>query len=127
MAKCFKSDDKGVRAQLLKSDRIKLDLSADFNLAIDSDEIDLRKGMDDIENVLQVGPSFEVLLKENGNSRWFLNLPVRAVFEVGGEGVDYFRIQLFSESFLPTRYQYAEEQVEIWRDLWTSVWQCGLS
>ena len=87
--KVFKSDDKGVRAQLFKSDRIKLDLSADFNLAIDSDEIELRKGMDDIENVLQVGPSFEVLIKNNQKDRWFLNFPVRGVFEVGGEGVDY--------------------------------------
>ena len=81
--KVFKSDDEGIRAQLFKSDRIKLDLSADLNLSIDSDDIDLRLGMDDIENIVQFGPSFEVLLKETSNSRLFLNVPIRGVFEVG--------------------------------------------
>jgi len=81
--KVFKSDDKGMRAQLFKSDRIKLDLSADLNLSIDSDDVDLRAGMDDIENIVQFGPSFEMLLNKTPNSRLFLNVPVRGVFEVG--------------------------------------------
>ncbi len=83
----FKSDDDGVRAQLLKNDRLKIDVSLDFNYAIDSDDIDVRQGMDDIDSVLQIGPSLEILLSETDNSQWFLNLPLRANFEIG-DGVD---------------------------------------
>ena len=84
----FKSDEEGVRAQLLRNDRFSLDLSADFNLAIKSDEIDLRKGLDDIENVLQLGPSLELLLDQKENSTLLLSIPVRGAFEVGSDGVD---------------------------------------
>jgi len=37
--KFFKSDDKGVRAELFKRGRFQLDLSADINLSVDSDEM----------------------------------------------------------------------------------------
>jgi len=101
--KVFKSDDKGMRAQLFKSDRIKLDLSADLNLAIDSDDVDLRIGMDDIENIVQFGPSFEVLLKETSNSSLFLNVPVRGVFEVGS-GVESSGVNISPNIFYQSDY-----------------------
>ena len=84
----FKSDEEGVRAQVLKNDRFSLDLSADLNLAIESDEVDLREGLDDIENVLQLGPSFELLLDQKENSSLTLKLPVRGAFEIGSDGVE---------------------------------------
>jgi len=84
----LKSDDEGVRAQLLNSDRYKLDLSLDFNLAIDSDDIDLRAGMPDVDSRLQIGPSLEVTLAKNERNHWLLNFPVRATFGIGGDGID---------------------------------------
>lgn len=84
----FKSDDEGMRAELLNNERYKLDLSFDFNLAIDSDDVDLRQGMEDIDSLLQVGPSLEVMLAENDTDQWVLNLPIRANFEIGGDGVE---------------------------------------
>jgi len=83
----FKSDENGVRAQLLKDDRFKLDLSLDFNLAIDSDDVDLREGLDDVDSQLQIGPSLEISLAKSDNSQWLLNLPVRASFGISGDGV----------------------------------------
>lgn len=83
--KVFKFDDEGARAQLFKNDRIKLDFSADLNLSVDSDDVDLREGLDDVENVLQLGPSFEYLLKGNSDRRLSLTLPIRGVFEVGSD------------------------------------------
>lgn len=60
----LKSDDDGVRAQLFKNKRAKLDLSMDFNAQLKSEDIDLREGMDDIGNIVEFGPSFEILLGE---------------------------------------------------------------
>lgn len=87
----FKSDDDGMRAELIKDKRFKLDLSLDFNLAVDSDKVDLRNGMDDIGSLLQIGPSLQFKLGGNDNSEWLLNLPVRAnlEFDDGVEGAGY--------------------------------------
>lgn len=86
-----KADDDGVRAEKVLSDRVKIDLSFDFNLAVDSNDIELREGMDDIDSLLQIGPSIEVNLKETDNTQWLLKLPLRAAitFQDGIEGVGY--------------------------------------
>lgn len=65
----FKADDKGIRAELLNNSRYKLDISSDFNFAVDSDNIEARQGMDDIGNLLQLGPSLQTTLKKD-NSHW---------------------------------------------------------
>jgi len=84
----IKSDDEGIRAELIKDNRYKLDLSLDFNLAVDSDDVDLREGMDDIDSMLQIGPSLEITLSESDQSQWLINLPLRANFGVSEDGVD---------------------------------------
>lgn len=86
--KVIKSDDEGMRAELFNSDRLKFEFSMDFNLAIDSDDIDLRAGMPDIDSRLQIGPSLEVKLTKNDQSQWLLNLPVRASIGIGSDGLD---------------------------------------
>lgn len=84
----FKSDERGLRASLFDNDRFKLDLSLEFNLAIDSDDVDLREGMDDIDSMLQIGPSLKVTLAETENSRWELNFPVRANFAIDSDNIE---------------------------------------
>ena len=84
----FKSDEEGVRAEVFKHKHFKLEFSLDFNLAIDSDDIDLRTGMDDIDSRLQIGPSVEIKLAQSEYSKWLLNLPVRASVGVGSDGID---------------------------------------
>lgn len=84
----IKSDEEGVRAEFFKSDRMKLEFSFDFNLAVDSDDVDLRSGMPDIDSRLQIGPSLEVTLASSDKSLWLLNLPVRASIGIGGDGLD---------------------------------------
>lgn len=84
----FRSDEKGMRAQLIEEDRYELEMSLDFNLKIDSDDVDLREGMDDVDTMLQIGPSLEVTLAETEKTKWELNLPVRASFAIDSHGVD---------------------------------------
>jgi outer membrane scaffolding protein for murein synthesis (MipA/OmpV family) len=84
----FKSDDEGMRAELIKDGPYKLDMSLDFNLAIDSDDVDLRAGMPDIDSMLQIGPSLEVTLAKGEHSEWLLNFPVRANFGIGSNGLE---------------------------------------
>lgn len=84
----LKSDEEGVRAELFNSERVKLELSMDFNLAIDSSDVDLRAGMDDIDSRLQIGPSVEVALAKTDTSQWLLNLPLRASIGIGENGVE---------------------------------------
>ena len=84
----LKSDDDGIRAQLFKNDRAKLDLSMDFNAQLNSDDVDLREGMKDIGNIVEIGPSIEVLLSKKEKSRLHLNLPLRASIEIGENGVE---------------------------------------
>ena len=74
----LKADDQGVRAELFDNDRYKLDISLDFSLAVDSDDVDLRADMPDIDNNLQIGPSLEITLAKNERSEWRANLPIRA-------------------------------------------------
>jgi len=83
----FKSDDEGIRAQLSKTQRYTLDLSLDFNLAIDSDEVELRRGLPDIGSLLQIGPSLEITLSKREHNEWLLRLPVRSNFDISSDGV----------------------------------------
>lgn len=84
----LKSDEAGVRALLLNNERAKLEMSLDFNLAVDSDDVDLRAGMPDIDSRLQIGPSLELKLAESDHDQWQLNLPIRANFGIGEDGID---------------------------------------
>lgn len=85
----FKSDNNGLRAELIKNPLYKLDLSFDFNFAIKSDEIELRRGMSDIGNLLQVGPSLEITLKKD-KSQWLqMNFPTRAAITIEDGSFDY--------------------------------------
>lgn len=81
----LKSDDKGMRAELFDDDRYKLDVSLDFNLAVDSDDVELRAGMPDIDSNLQIGPSLEITLAEDSSSEWRANLPIRANIGIGDD------------------------------------------
>lgn len=84
----LKSDEAGVRALLLNNERAKLEMSLDFNLAVDSDDVDLRAGMPDIDSRLQIGPALELKLAESDQDQWQLNLPIRANFGIGEDGID---------------------------------------
>jgi len=87
--KFLKSDDEGVRAELLEDERYTFKFSADFNFSVDSDEVELREGMPDVGNLLQVGPTFEYTTYEDDVNTLYFGFPARIVFEIDSTGIDF--------------------------------------
>lgn len=77
--------DRGIKSFIYNSEVIVIDISADFGLPVDSEETQARKGMPDLDFMLQLGPSVEFLLndrkKEYFDARF--ELPVRAAYALG--------------------------------------------
>ena len=82
--------DRGIKSFIYNSETIIIDLSADFGLPVDSDETLARKGMPDLDFVLQIGPSLEFLLNDR-NKNYFdarFEIPVRVAFAVDPGSID---------------------------------------
>ena len=89
----LKVDRKGVRGQLLHTDRVTSDVSLGAAVPVYSRRSDARQGMPNLEPTLEIGPSLSVLLArdETAHRSLTLNLPLRAVIatnfrHVHGEG-----------------------------------------
>ena len=75
----FEIDD-GIRGFFFTSPNIRLDISADLGVPVNSDDSGVRQGMPDLDAVLQFGPSLEITLSGNrrGENELRLEFPVRA-------------------------------------------------
>ena len=74
--------DRGIKSFLYHSEKIVIDISADFGLPVDSDDTQARKGMPDLDFMLQLGPSIEFLLN-NKSTNYFdvrFEIPVRVAY-----------------------------------------------
>ena len=90
----WRVDDEGARGLLFSSDRVNVELSLDGNIPADSDDIDRREGMPDLDPTVQLGPSleFELWNARSARQQVRLNLPLRAVFTVdiaGSEAIGF--------------------------------------
>jgi outer membrane scaffolding protein for murein synthesis (MipA/OmpV family) len=81
----FRSDEEGVRGELFKTPRIKLDFSLDGGVPVDSSKNDARQGMPDLDATGQIGPALNIKLWQDASLRQSLIafLPVRAVLSIG--------------------------------------------
>lgn len=86
----IKIDRGGIYSRLFESDRIKLDLSADAGVPVDSAKNSARQDMPDLHTAIEVGPSLEVCLIANcrGDHAWQFRLPIRAVFMTDFASID---------------------------------------
>ncbi|MEN9560699.1 MAG: hypothetical protein RLZZ502_1910 [Pseudomonadota bacterium] len=86
----FKMDRDGLRAQLLASTGMALDISAAGSFPVNSEKNEARKGMPNLGGSVELGPSLNVNLWTSGSNKLELRLPVRAVITAGkGQGIDY--------------------------------------
>ncbi len=80
----FKSDRHGIRGNLFESDRIELNLSLSASPPMDSDDVEVREGMPDLDSTVEFGPQVDLTLWRSDNRKRNLKLrmPVRAAFTV---------------------------------------------
>jgi len=82
--------DRGFKSFIYQSEIIVLDISADFGLPVNSDDTLARKGMPDLDFMLQVGPVVEFLLNDK-NKDYFdarFELALRAALITDIHSVD---------------------------------------
>ena len=72
--------DNGLQATFLKTQKVRIDLSADFGVPVNSEDSVARRGMPDLDLVIQIGPSVEITLAGGRfkPSHTRLEFPVRA-------------------------------------------------
>jgi len=71
-------DREGIRGLLYDTDRFRLDFSGDGALPAATDEDGPRRGMPDLDSVLEFGPSVNFIFHESPDARLQLRVPVRA-------------------------------------------------
>lgn len=78
--------DNPIRGRLFRRDRVKLDFAFDLTFPVDSDDVDVRRGMPDLDLLLEVGPELEIELatEEYFSGRSFLGLQLRPAFSFDG-------------------------------------------
>jgi len=87
----LKADERRVRGLFFKSDRTELDISVNLQPPVDSGESNARRGMPDLDPVLELGPSLNISLHRSADRRTEveLRLPVRAAFATDLSYVDF--------------------------------------
>ncbi len=85
------NDGKGiVRGRYVPSDRLEFDLSVSGSFPTDSDDNDARRGMPDLDYLVEFGPRMQyTLIKGGSGMKIDLELPVRAVFSTDFSNSDY--------------------------------------
>ncbi len=86
----IRADRDGIRGSIYDSDKLDLRLSVGASLPVNSKDNDARKGMDDLDLMLEVGPTLQYQLFLNDKHLLRADWPLRAAFTVGDE---FFRHQ----------------------------------
>lgn len=80
----WRSDEEGIRGELVKTRQIRLDFSLDGNVPVDAKKNKARRDMDTLDPTLQIGPALNIKLWHDYLLQQSLIafLPVRGVFAV---------------------------------------------
>ena len=79
----LKVDRDGARGLLLDTERYELDVSLDGAIPVDSTDEGPRAGMEELDPVVEIGPSLKVRLSESETGVLDFRVPVRAAIAVG--------------------------------------------
>ena len=71
--------DQGVKSKLFKSSNLRFSLSGGLGVPVNSEDSDIRTGMPDLDLVLQIGPSLDIIFDNNRKDarEWRMELPLR--------------------------------------------------
>lgn len=80
----FKADRYGMRGVFFKTERLDLNMSFGASLPVESEEIDVRAGMPNLEPSVEIGPSLDVTLWRSADqdTRLDLRTPLRAAISI---------------------------------------------
>ena len=86
----LKVDRKGVYSDMFKSERVRIDISADASVPVKSEDNGARQGMPDLDPTFEIGPSLEVCISQSCKSKdvWMIRVPLRAVIASDFSHVD---------------------------------------
>ena len=76
--------DDGAQGIFLKTDDLVITISGNLSPPVD-DDIPEREGMDQLEGIFEIGPSFNFRLHQMPHSAWWLDLPFRVAITLDGE------------------------------------------
>lgn len=85
----FRADREGLRGLLFSSEKLDLNISVSAALPVDSEDNDAREGMDDLNFMIEVGPTLQYQLLQTDNQQLRFDLPVRAAFTLGSEFLNH--------------------------------------
>jgi MipA family protein len=113
----LKADERRVRGLFFKTERVELDASVNLAPPVDSSKNDARRGMPDLDPVLEIGPSLNVSLHRSADKRTEveLRLPLRAAI-----ATDLSHAQFAGWVFQPN------VNVDISRPLGLTGWKSGI-
>jgi outer membrane scaffolding protein for murein synthesis (MipA/OmpV family) len=71
--------DQGVKSKFFKSSNLRFSLSGGLGVPVNSDESAIRSGMPDLDLVLQIGPSLDIVFDNDKSDKreWRMELPLR--------------------------------------------------
>ncbi len=84
----LRADREGARGLLVDRPRLEIDISFDGAVPVDSDDNDAREGMDNLDPILEGGPSVNWLLHESDRGLWRLRLPIRAAISISSDALN---------------------------------------
>ncbi len=87
--KIFKVERTGVKGQLYANRRVELNLSVDGALSGDSDDSNPRRGMPDLDPIVEIGPSVDInLTGQDFSEGWSMRLPLRWALALSSSGIE---------------------------------------
>ncbi|WP_159930991.1 MipA/OmpV family protein [Oceanicoccus sp. KOV_DT_Chl] len=79
----IRADRSGIRGFLYNSEKWNLRLSFSGSLPVNSEDNDARENMDDLDLMLEVGPTLQYTISSDAEQIWRFDLPLRAGFLLG--------------------------------------------
>lgn len=81
----LRADREGARAVLIEDDTFEFGFSANASLPTDSEDVEARRGMPDLDFLMEIGPALRTTLYKNALEQVRFDLPLRAVLSIGGD------------------------------------------